>query len=102
MVQLLKIIKGQYGVDELYAKFGIRAVMGVSNESGYQYEEELDYSLGGFGARDAGKFIERIANDIGFSVEIRYRWIEGGSRPGEESYLRINAKPHAPRLSAVD
>lgn len=92
VVQLLKDIKGKYSMDELYAKFGIRAREGIYQDGGYQHEEELGYSLGGFAAGAAGKMIELLAKEIGASVDIHYRWNHRSVRSGEENHLRINPK----------
>ena len=98
VIQLLKDIKGKYSMEELYTKFGIRATEGVYQDGGYQYEEELGYSLGGFAAGAAGKIIELLAKEIGVSVDIHYRWNHRSERSGEENHLRINPEKHVPHL----
>ena len=98
VVQLLKYVKGKYSMDELYAKFGVRAKEGVYEDGGYQYEEELGYSLGGFAAGAAAKMLELLANEIGVSVDIHYRWNHKSERSGEEEHLRINPDKHVPHL----
>ena len=98
VIQLLKDIKGKYNINELNAKFRVRAVEGVYEDNGFRHEEELGYSLGSFGTRDAGQMIELLAKDLGVSIDIHYRWNHRSERSGEESYLRINPEKHVPHL----
>lgn len=98
VIQLLKDVKGKYNLNELNAKFRVRAVEGVYEDNGFRYEEELGYSLGSFGTRDAGQMIESLANDTGVSVDIRYRWNHRSARSGEENHLRINKEKQVPHL----
>lgn len=98
VIHLLKDVKGKYNINELNAKFRVRAVEGVYEDNGFRHEEELGYSLGSFGTRDAGQMIELLANDIGVSVDIHYRWNHRSARSGEENHLRINPDKHVPHL----